>query len=189
MASGSQFSNQDWTRTPCIGSVESLTAGPWGSPSSYLSPQSECWLSTFKVQCFSCLQMVPQLFPNLYVWSRLPPTPCPSSHSFLLNEPFVFLAYSARIFFMPPLLLEQLLVHQISAPKSLFKSHFSQWSLPEITHPLTCPTYELNPSGSNLNCFWYYTTVRFTIFNDTTENVNPDKQHNLKVGFLDIYLY
>ena len=28
--------------------------------------------------------------------------------------------------------------------------------------------------------------MRFTIFNDTTENVNPDKQHNLKVGLLDI---
>lgn len=128
-------------------------------------------LSTFKVQLFF-------LSPNGSILFPIRRTDLISSHT--LSHPLFFstkwtlclsrLLLPLSSFMHPsPHAWNNLLIHQISVLKSFLKSHCSQWSLPEITHPLTCPIYGLNPSdkllwGSNLKCFCYYTTRRFTIY-------------------------
>lgn len=75
-------------------------------------------------------------FP-IHLSDLTPPTPCPTLHSFSLNELFVFVAYASYIFFhATPFTWNSPLIHQLSVLKSLFKSHFiSEVYLRSPIHP------------------------------------------------------
>jgi hypothetical protein len=136
--------------------------------------------------------MPPQLFHFLCLISS-PPTSCPIPYSFLLNESFVSLAYSCQYlpWWHPYTWNKPANPPNVCFPITILKVILV--SEDYLRLPIHPPVLFINQILQtlwclNLKCYYFYfTTIWFTIFNNTKVNVT-DKLYSLKPGF-PVYPY